>query len=719
MDHGDESLGAPGPGPDRGPGDPGDDLELGGDPLIDADAGPTADGAVEPAAEIGPAAEAEPIAAKEPAAGIEPTAGAEDRAAAADLAAEVEPGTLATEDTLAEPAAPAAGTEPVADDAATAAEPAAPAEPDAPAVAGPESTTSTAPPDDADPVAAAEPAAPSAPRPTIAQLVAQRLHEAGARVAFTVPSDGVLPLLGALSDGGIRVVATRHPAAASVMAAATAQLTGRPQVVVVGRTPGAAGAAVGIHVARQDSVPLVAVVGDVRREHRGRGAVGESDLANGIGALASWSVELERPGDAGRVLGEAMRQLASGRPGPILLAIPEDLLAMRLSQDPPPVSAATVPTTDRDAVKRAVKALAASHRGVILAGGGVLRARASKRLVALADELGVPIIAAWRRADVVPADHPAYVGVTGPGSPRVVRRRLEEADVVLVLGARLDEATTNGYRLPTPAQTFIQVGLEPRVAARGLRAPDITITADISRFLDLVAADLRGKVLDAANREQRLAARDADRTAWLAATEPVTLAADAPGVHAAHVSATLQAALPATTIVALDTGAAVGAVAATYRFPRPGTALATTSDALGYAIPAAIAASIVHPDRPTVAVCGDGGFAASMAELETAVREGARPIIIVLDDRAFGAIRAHQDRVGQPRLASELGPIDAAAVGEACGALAFRVTDDAAFEPALREALAARRPAVIWCALEPQAAEPTAAPHAEASSEPE
>lgn len=535
----------------------------------------------------------------------------------------------------------------------------------------------------------------------MARVIAQRLAASGVRYAFGVPGEGSLAIPAELADAGIRVIATRHEGAASFMAAAAAQLTGRPQVVFTSRTPGAANAAIGIHAARQDSLPVVALMSGVRREHRGREAFQESDLASGIGALARWAVELERPSDITRVLGEGMRQLQGGRPGPIALVLPEDLLGNEVSAE----AAATTPASsgpipDRDAVSQAVRWIASSRRGVILAGGGLARARASKRLLALADELAMPVIASWRRPDVVPNDHPGYLGMAGSWAPPTVRARLEEADVLLVIGARIDQVTSYGYRIPAASTRFIQVDLEPRTAARGLRAPDLAIASDVARFIDLAWADLRGKVLDAENRTWRLERLAEDRAAYLAASDVTGGEWAGPGVHPGRVIGALQESLPPNAIVTTDSGNAVGWLARGYRFLRPGTFLGTTSGSMGYAIPAAIAASLVHGDRPAVAVCGDGGFAMAMAELETAVREGARPIVIVLDDRGFGTVRMHQDRQGRAHVASELGAIDAAAVAEACGALGFRVSDDAGFHTALREALATRRAAVIHCQLD-------------------
>jgi acetolactate synthase I/II/III large subunit len=538
---------------------------------------------------------------------------------------------------------------------------------------------------------------------SVSRAIAGVFAAAGARFAFTVPGESFLPLLGDLPAAGVRVVSARHEGGASFMAEAAAQLTGRPQLVLATRTVGAANAAIGLHTARADSVPLVALVGQVRRANRGREAFQESELATGIGSLAKWSAELGDPSAIARTVGEGLRHLTTGRPGPILLAVPEDVLDEHLGAPiAPPATGGQGPAADRAAVRRILKWLAASRRGVILAGTGVLRARASRRLVTLSEALAIPVITSWRHGDAFPNDHPNYLGMSGYWAPTTVRERLLEADVLLVLGSRLSEVTTFGYQVPAPMTRWAHVDLEPRVAHAGLAAPTLAVAADVSRFLDAAWADLRGVVLDAETRGGRAAATEADRAAYLAASSVEGGTWAGPGVHPGRVVATLQAVLPPNAILTTDAGNFAGWIARGYRFRRPGTFLGPTSGAMGYGLPAAIAASLVHPDRVSVAVCGDGGLAMTMSELETAVREGARPIVLVFDNQQYGTIAMHQARGSRSGATSTLGPIDFAAVATACGALGIRVDDDAAFEPALRAALASSRPTVIHLPLDPR-----------------
>ena len=546
------------------------------------------------------------------------------------------------------------------------------------------------------PARPAAPAAPPKPLTTVARAIAAGLAASGTRIAFTVPGESFLSLLDAFLGAGIRPVATRHEGAASFMAEAATQLSGRPQAVLATRTVGAANASIGIHTARQDSAPMIAIMGGVKRAHKGREAFQESDLVHGIGSLAKRASEPANATEALRQVSDGLKAITTGRPGPLMLVLPEDLLDDKVGGEVTPIpSSSQGPAADRAAVRQILKWLAASERGVILAGGGVLRARATKRLVALSEALAVPVIASWRRADVFPNDHANYLGMTGYWAPSTVKQRLIDADVVLVLGARLSEPASFSYRIPGKNQRWAHVDLEPRHAGAGLTAPTLAVAADASRFLDAAWSDLRGAALDAQTRDARIARLATDREAYLEASRVDGGDWSGPGVHPGKVVAVLQKLLPANAILTTDAGNFAGWVARGYRFRRPGTFLGPTSGAMGYGLPAAIAASMLHPDRPVVALAGDGGFAMTMNELETSVREGAHPIAIVFDNGHYGTIRMHQEREGRAITASDLGPIDFAAVARASGALGFTVTDDDGVEPALVEALASGQTCVI------------------------
>jgi acetolactate synthase-1/2/3 large subunit len=578
-----------------------------------------------------------------------------------------------------------------------------PADPVAPAeaeVAADEAAT--------EPAAIAEPASaeaaiaePAGPR-TVGRFIADALRAAGVRHAFTVPGESFLGLLEGIQAAGIRVVATRHEGAAAFMAEAHGQLTGRPAVALATRGVGASNLAIGIHTARQDSSPMFVLVGQVNRDVRGREAFQEIDQATTIGGLAASAAEITAVADLAGVVGEAVRAAVAGRPGPAFLAVPEDLIDEVVPDDATIDTARPVPTRpEPDEIRAAIQFLATARRPLILAGGGVLRARTSSELVRFAELLRVPVVAGWRRGDVIPNDHPLYLGMTGYGSPSVVRERLEAADALLVVGCRLSEITSYGYRIPTADQPWMHVDVEPLVDRVGLPAAAATIRADARAFLRAAVLRLQQGVLDAASADARQATNEADRTAWEAATAVDETAWTGPGVHPAHAIATARRVLPDDAIVTTDAGNFGLWVARHFRFRRPGTFLGPTSGAMGYALPAAIAAGLVHRERTIVAFAGDGGFAMTMAELETAVRENVKVIAVVFDNERYGTIRMHQDRrEGGAAIATDLGPMDFAAIARACGARGIRVETDAAFEQALRQAMANDRPTVVQVSLD-------------------
>jgi acetolactate synthase-1/2/3 large subunit len=554
-----------------------------------------------------------------------------------------------------------------------------------------------------DVAAATEPPAPAAPR-TVGGLIAQALRSAGVRYAFTVPGESFLGILDEFGAAGIRVVATRHEGGAAFMAEAHGNLTGRPAACLGTRAVGASNLAIGIHTARQDSSPMFAIVGQVERAHRGHEAFQEIDQVATIGGLAKWAVEPTSADAVAPALGEAIRQATGGRPGPVLLSFAEDLL-----DEPVPETARvdmSRPTATRpsdEEIRTVIELLASSERPVILAGGGVLRARSSTELLRFAELLQVPVIAGWRRADVISNDHPLYLGMAGFGAAPTVRERLASADAIVVIGCRLNEPTSWDDSIPSPGQRWAHIDIEPNRPS-DLAPASLTVTGDARAFLRATNERLVGKaVLDAELVRRRQANNETDRAAWEAAS---TVDADAdawtgPGVHPGRVITTLRRVLPDDAILTTDAGNFAGWAGRGFRFRRPGTFLGPTSGAMGYAVPAAIAAALVHRDRPVVALVGDGGMAMTMAELETATRESARIVVLVFDNERFGTIRMWQDRRGTGvGVGTELGPIDFAAVARGLGARGVRVERDVDVEPAIRQALAEDRSSVIHLVLD-------------------
>ena len=537
---------------------------------------------------------------------------------------------------------------------------------------------------------------------TVGRFIADALRVAGVRYAFTVPGESFLGLLDVFEDAGIRVIATRHEGAAAFMAEAHGQLTGRPAVALGTRAVGGTNLAIGIHTARQDSTPMFVAIGQVERSVRGREAFQEIDQVETLGRLAKWAAEPASVDEVAGVVSEAIRQALGGRPGPVVLALHEDLLDEPIPEDArlDVNRVATARASDAE-IGSVIEFLASAVRPVILAGGGVLRARTSTELTRFAELLHVPVIAAWRRADVISNDHPLFLGMAGFGAASSVRERLDAADALLVLGSRLNEPTTFGYAVPREGLPWAHVDLVPGEAA-GSSRPTISVATDAKAFLKAANERLLGRaVLDAERVATRQDHNREDRAAFESASVVDAERWEGPGVHPGRTITTLRRLLPDDAILTTDAGNFASWAGRGFRFRRPGTFLGPTSGAMGYGLPAAIAAALVHRDRPVVALVGDGGLGMTMAELETAVRVGARVIVLVFDNERYGTIRMWQERRGTGvGVATELGPVDFAAIARACGAKGVRVERDAEFEPALRTALSADRATVIQLTLD-------------------
>jgi acetolactate synthase-1/2/3 large subunit len=444
---------------------------------------------------------------------------------------------------------------------------------------------------------------------------------------------------------------------------------------------------------------MFAIVGQVERPFRGREAFQEIDQVTTLGGLAKWAAEPRNASEAAAAMAEATRQALDGRPGPVLLSFPEDLLDETMPADAQVdnVRPAVARATDGE-VRAIVEFLASTRRPVILAGAGILRAAASAELTRFAELLQVPVIAAWRRPDIISNAHPLYLGMTLFGAASSVRRRLDAADALVVIGSRLNEPTTFGYEMPRAGLPWAHVDLVPGAAAGSTR-PAIAAAADAKAFLEAANEWFVGRVtptpgwLPLARRTTRWIGPRGRRRRWSMRGRGT--------VQEFTRAVRSQPSGGICTMRLLTTEAGNFSSWAARGFRRPGTFLGPTSGAMGYGLPAAIAAALVHRDRPVVALVGDGGLAMTMAELETAARAGARVIVVVFDNQRYGTIRMWQERRGTGvGVATELGPVDFAAIARACGANGVRVERDIDFEPALRTAVAADRATLIHAALD-------------------
>ncbi|MGH2408178.1 MAG: thiamine pyrophosphate-dependent enzyme [Candidatus Limnocylindrales bacterium] len=521
------------------------------------------------------------------------------------------------------------------------------------------------------------------------EAVVKTLAASGIELAFTVPGESFLGVLDALHDAPIRTVAARHEAGAGFMAEAVGQLTGRPALCLATRAVGAGNLAIALHTARQDSTPLVVIVGQVARAFRGREAFQEVDLVSIFGALCKAAVEVNDPEQLAAETARLISLARSGRPGPVLLALPEDVLDVAVAPAAAVGDEPERPHPSPSDVEAVLDMLRSARQPTIIAGGGVLRSGAQAALLELAEATETPVVAGWRRGDVFPNQHRLYLGMTGLASPMAVLERLLASDLILAVGTRLSEIASYAYRVPSPGGRLIQVDIAPGFAG-DRRPPDLAIRADAGAFLADAVTAARATPTPTQVRALRQAANDDARAVYLAAsTLPVIDVPDPRGVHPGAVVAALGAQLPKGAILTTDAGNFGGWAARYLPLPLGGRFLGPTSGAMGYGLPSAIGAAVAAPDRTVVALAGDGGFAMLMAELETAVRERLRLAVLIHDNGMYGTIRMHQEQAHPGRaVATDLGPIDFAAVGVACGARGLRVDRDGDVAGALEVALA-------------------------------
>lgn len=540
------------------------------------------------------------------------------------------------------------------------------------------------------------------PTMTGGQAVVECIRRAGVTHAFCVPGESFLAVLDAFYDTPeVTMIATRHEEGAGMMAEAYARMTGRPGIAMATRGPGLTHLAMALHIAQQDSTPLVAFLGQVNTDFRHREAFQEVEMTEFCRTLAKWSVEIREVERTPELVQRALRTAVSGRPGPVLVSLPEDVIRRTAEMTFTGPPEAPRPRPGSAEVARAAALLAQAGSVAILAGLGVLRAGATPELVALAEALGAPVFTAFRRYDAFPNQHPLYLGGAAFGMRREVFDPLRAADVVLAVGTRLSEITTLGYSAITPRQQLIHIDLAAEVIG-SVFPPAVGMVADAKAALTDLLAALGAHPPAAGLLAQRrdLAARARARFEQLTTPRSIrTSPVDPEGV--VH---DLNRLLPPETIIVTDSGNFSGWFNRFYRFPAPGTLVANTAGAMGYGVPAAIGAKLARPDRPVLCAAGDGGFAMTMSEVQTAVRLGLQDVVVlVFNNGMYGTIRGHQEKhyPGRP-VATDLGELHFARVAEGLGAYGERLTANDQLPAALARARGCGRPAVLELMVRPE-----------------
>jgi acetolactate synthase-1/2/3 large subunit len=524
------------------------------------------------------------------------------------------------------------------------------------------------------------------------QVLVDQLKINGCDRIFTVPGESFLAVLDALHDTPeIAVTVCRQEGGVAYMADADGKMTGRPGVAFVTRGPGATNASAGVHVAFQDSTPMILFIGDVARGDRDREGFQEIDFPAFFAPVAKWAARIE---DAARIpeyVARAWRVATAGRPGPVVLALPEDMLRDEVEVADRPCVPALAEAPDAGAVQALFELLKQAKSPVAIVGGADWSPRASHHFANFAFRHGIPVAAAFRRQDAIANTCGVYAGQLGYGPNPKLQQRIREADLILAVGARLGEATTDGYTLITPdhpGQTLVHVHPDPNELGRVYHA-DLPICADMGEFAEMVDEWSDHDIA-------RFASGEEAHSEWLDWSEPKPR--DAVKLDLGPCVATMRERLPANTIICNGAGNFSGWWHRYWHYGPMPTQLAPTSGTMGYGVPAAVAASLRFSDRPVVAVAGDGDFLMNGQELATAHQYGCDLLVILVDNGSYGTIRMHQEREYPERpSATQLTNPDFAALARAFGGWAATVETTEDFAPALDEALARKGIRLIHC----------------------
>ena len=534
---------------------------------------------------------------------------------------------------------------------------------------------------------------------TAAEVLVDQLRIHGVRHAFCVPGESYLAVLDALYDSDLEVTVCRQEGGAAMMAEAIGKVTGRPGVCFVTRGPGATNASPGIHIARQDSTPLVMFVGQVARDMREREAFQELDYRAVFGSMTKWATEIEDPARVPEMVSRAFHTAANGRPGPVVVSLPEDMLTERVAvSDAPPFM--TIETSPGAAeMAKLAQLLAGARAPVLILGGSRWSQAASDSVARFAQKFALPVYTTFRRLHLFDALHPCFGGDLGIGPNPKLIERIKSADLVVLIGGRMGELPSQSYTLfdiPRPQTNFVHVHPGAEELGR-VYSPHLAIHATPTAF----AAALDHLDVPGTPRGQAESAH-ADYLAW---TEKPT---EQPGaVNLGAVMVWLRENLPADALLCNGAGNYAAWIHRFFRFRRFTQQVAPTSGSMGYGVPAAVAMKRLYPERTVVCIAGDGDFLMNGQEFATAVQYDLPFIVLIADNGIYGTIRMHQEREYPGRImATALRNPDFAAYARAFGGFGASVERTADFPAAFKEAQASGKPAILRLAIDPEAITP-------------
>jgi acetolactate synthase-1/2/3 large subunit len=533
------------------------------------------------------------------------------------------------------------------------------------------------------------------------EILIDQLVIHGAHHVFCVPGESYIAALDAMHDRPLAVTICRHESGAAIMAEAVGKATGRPGICFVTRGPGATNAAAGVHIAQQDSTPLILFVGQVARRMREREAFQELDYRAVYGSIAKWATEIDDPARIPELVSRAFYVATSGRPGPVVIALPEDMLTERAAVADAPAFEPVETSPGPEEMKRFGELIANAKSPILLLGGSRWSAEACMQVQNFAENFSLPVATTFRRAHLFDPDHPNYAGDLGIGPNPKLLARVKGADLIVLIGGRLGEMPSQGYTLldiPGPSQTFVHVHPGAEELGRVYR-PNLAIHASPMAVARALAAQERPTAKrDAANA----ASAHAEFLAWTDTPSAVP-----GGVNLGSIICWLREKLPPDAVICNGAGNFSIWVHRYSRYRRFGTQLAPIAGSMGYGVPAAIGMKRFAPERTVIAFAGDGDFLMTGQEFATAIQYDLPVIVVIADNGMYGTIRMHQERHYPGRVVgTALRNPDFAAVARAYGGFGATVDKTADFAAAFETVQKSGKPAVIHLKVDPEAITP-------------
>ncbi len=534
---------------------------------------------------------------------------------------------------------------------------------------------------------------------TSAHAIVECMKRENVERVFCVPGESYLPLMDAIyEENEIKLISNRHEGGAAFMAEGYAKTSNKPAVVMATRGVGAANLSIGIHTAYQDSTPMIVFLGQVHTKFRGREGFQELELDRFLEQMTKWGVEIRDPERTPELVQRAFRIAKSGRPGPVVVSLPEDILPKMADMRFGPGIRIPKPALSKQQTEEILSYLKEAERPVIIAGGGVKLSDGEEALQEFIEKTNIPVVASFRRQDVLPNEHPLYCGHLGLGTPIPQAETVGYADVILAVGTRLSEVTTQDYSLLKQEHTLLHLDIDADVLGK-VYPPEIGLVVDAkTAFHSLTEAvkDWDTSRWNAWTKERK--------TAFVKSSQIKDIKEQAWPIGYKEVIQTFNELCPNDCIITNDAGNFATWLQNFHCFSERKSYTAPTSGAMGYGFPAGVGAKMATPEKPVVVFAGDGGFMMTLQEIETAVRNKIAVIVLLFNNSSYGTIRMHQERTYPNRtIGTELSDVSFTKIAEAIGANGLTADSEAMFRSAFKEALKeTERPTIIEMKMNPR-----------------